>query len=134
MTLQQFEHGVGIYVTWLKAHEKIVLIAVAAFLAFHMYSKGIDAWTAHDQRTATAANTQAKSLETQLATLQAQNVQLSARIDQAMQQRAIQTIIQKKADDNLEPVALAARIQTQLGVGTVKYETTSVPVTGELVF
>ena len=134
MTLQQFEHGVGIYVTWLKAHEKIVLIAVAAFLAFHMYSKGLDAWVQHDQRNATAANTQAKSLETQLATLQAQNVQLSARIDQAMQQRAIQTVIQKKADDNLEPVALAARIQTQLGVGRVKYDTSTMPVVGELVF
>src|ERR1700687_5412530 len=98
MTLQQFEHGVSVWATFVKAHEKLLIIVLGAFLAFHFYSKGLDAWIQHDQRNATAANTQAKSLETQLATLQAQNVQLSARIDQAMQQRAIQTIIQKKAD------------------------------------
>ena len=134
MSLVTIEKGVSVYVTWLKAHEKLALLVVAAFLAFHFYTKGLDAFIEHDKRVATAANTQSQALQSQLAALQAQNAQLSARIDQAMQQRAVQTVVQKKQDDAMEPAVLAARIQTQLGVGTVKYETTSIPVTGELVF
>ena len=134
MTLQQIEHGVTIWGTWVKAHEKLLLILVSAGLVWHLYGTGLQAWIQHDQKAATQANTESQALQTQLAALQAQNAQLNAKIDLAMQQRAVQTVIQKKQDDNLEPAELAARIQTQLGVGTVKYETTTVPITGELVF
>ena len=115
MNLTTIEHGVIVYVTLLKAHEKLALLVVAAFLAFHFYTKGLDAFIEHDKRVATAANTQSQALQSQLAALQAQNAQLSARIDQAMQQRAVQTVVQKKQDDAMEPAVLAARIQTQLG-------------------
>lgn len=134
MTLESIEKGVSIWASWVKAHEKLLIIVGGGFLLWHIYGKGVDAWMQHDQRLATAANAQSQVLQTQLAQAQQQNATLIAQINQAMKQRAAQTQQQKKADDNLDATQLAARVQLLLGVGKVTVEPTSSPLSNELVF
>jgi hypothetical protein len=38
------------YAAFIKAHEKLLIIAAASFLTFHFYSKAINAWEAFDKR------------------------------------------------------------------------------------
>lgn len=43
-------HWVHNYAVFIKAHEKLLVIAAASLLTFHFYSKAINAWEAFDQR------------------------------------------------------------------------------------
>lgn len=131
MDLKQIEHSVGIYATWVKAHEKLLVIVIGALLAFHLYGSALSAWVEHDKRVATASNAQSTTLQDQLHTLQTTVAEQNAKIDQAMKQRATVTVIQKQKDDALQPTELSKRIQAQLGVGTVSV---SSPLGDSLVF
>lgn len=131
------------YVTWFKAHERLVLLLIVGFFGVHFYSKHLDFAVKHDQVQAQIANQQAataaqkstqddtanKLLLTQLQTMQQQIVAQNQRIDQAMQQRAAQTAIQKKTDDQDQPAELAARIHQLLGVGTIQTENSPIGTT-----
>ena len=48
-------HWVHTYATFIKAHEKILIVAACLFAGFHFYSKGIDYLDRRDARQATAA-------------------------------------------------------------------------------
>ena len=121
------------YIAWFKAHERLVLLLAAGFFAVHFYGKGLDFLIKHDQAQAQIANQQAQSAATkftqddqrseallqQLALMQSQLQQTNQRIDQVMQQRAAQTVQQKKQDDQSAPPELAARLRTLVGVGNI---------------
>jgi hypothetical protein len=135
MNLQTIETAIkNIYIPWLKSHEKLVVIALASLLAWHFYGAGLQAWIDHDKRLQSTADAQNQTVQAQLIALSKQVADTNARIDAAMAQRASQTQQAKKQDDSLAPAELASRIQAQLGVGTVKYETTDAPLLNQLVF
>jgi len=50
MTLQQLESGVNIWASFVKAHEKLVLILALVGLGFYGYNRGVNAWEAYDKR------------------------------------------------------------------------------------
>jgi hypothetical protein len=129
----------GNYVTWFKAHEKLLIIAVGAFLIFHLYDRGVQAWEAHDQRLATAASQQVKTddaaskqTQAQLTALLATVGRQQATIDKLMAQRATQTIKQKQTDARMTPSELATRFQGLLKVAPA--DVTSLEPSGNLVF
>jgi hypothetical protein len=124
------------YITWFKAHERLVLLLATGFFAVHFYGKGLDFLIKHDQTQAQIATVQAqaaagkvtvddtanKLLLVQLQTLQQQNQATNLRLDQIMRDRATATANQKQIDDKSDSAALAARIHALLGVGTVQVE------------
>jgi hypothetical protein len=124
------------YITWFKAHERLVLLLAAGFFAVHFYGKGLDFLIKHDQTKAQIATVQAQTAATkvttddtvnklllvQLQTLQQQNQATNLRLDQIMRDRATATVNQKQIDDKSDSAALAARIRALLGVGTIQVE------------
>jgi hypothetical protein len=139
-----FEH----YLTWFKAHERLVLFLVAGFFAIHFYGKGLDYLIKHDKAQTEIATQQAvvaatkvnqddvtnKLLLVQLQTLQQQVAATNIRLDQSMRDRATATTTQKQKNDQSAPAELAARIQAVLGVGTIKVDTTDANVDAQLIF
>lgn len=125
------------YITWFKAHERLVILLAAGFFAVHFYGKGLDYLIKHDQTQAQIAATAAqaaagkvtvddtanKLLLVQLQALQQQVEATNVRLDQAMRDRATATANQKHVDDQSNSAQLAARIHTLLGVGTIQVET-----------
>lgn len=111
------------YITWLKAHEKLIIICVSAFLVFHFYGSVLNTWTEHDKRQIAAqeqialitqqkvqVDTQANAqLFQQLADLKLQYLSLSAQLQQTMQKRAQQTQEQKKKNESSTPSEIASR-------------------------
>jgi hypothetical protein len=109
----------GLVASWaafIKAHEKMVIIAVTGVLAFHLTSVGISAWTHHDDVLASKANavvqvddSKTVALAQQLVTMQkemnAQNVALT----QAIAQRTQATQVQIKTDAAMPLPDLAGR-------------------------
>jgi hypothetical protein len=136
------------YITWFKAHERLVLLLAAGFFAVHFYGKGLDFLIKHDQtqrdiavqqaqiaaNKVTVDDTANKLVLAQLQTLQQQVAATQVRLDQAMRDRATQTTNQKKTDDQSNSSELAARIHTLLGVGTIQVETQSSPLPDRLVY
>jgi len=104
------------WATFIKAHEKLVIVIGLGALLFHFGEKGLTAWENHDKRIAniaqqkvdtdTAAN---KQLATELAQLKleiaAKNLQLEAQIAASKQK----LIVQQKIDQNLPLPELSAR-------------------------
>jgi hypothetical protein len=130
------------YVTWIKAHERLLLLAgVLVFGAFGV-NKAYDYLIKHDQVQAQIANQQAtiaaqkvqndstanQQINLQLAQLQNSYDKLSAQLAQSMQQRATSTQTQKQTDDKSDAAALASRIHQLLGVGTITVETQAAPI------
>lgn len=138
---QLLEH----YLAWFKAHERLVALLAIGFFGVHFYGKGLDYLVKRDQTQVQIAKEQAliavnkvsaddtanKLLLAQLATMQQQLELTNKRIDQGMQQRAIQTTQQKKVDDQSAPAELAVRIHTLVGVGNVSV---SAPLGDSLIF
>jgi hypothetical protein len=133
------------YLTWFKAHERLVLLlAVIAFGSF-LTDKAYDYLLKHDQTQANVAHDQAviaankvntdvaanQILLAQLAQLQNSYNGLSVQVAASMQQRATQSNNQKHTDDTAAPIELASRIQSVLGVGQIKV---SAPLGDGLVF
>jgi hypothetical protein len=83
------------YILWIKSHEKLVIIAVGAFLLLHFYDRGLTAWEAYDKRNATQAavkvqtdTTINKDLTDQLSKMKAdadkRNSEIATEIKQAL--------------------------------------------------
>ena len=127
------------YITWLRAHERLILIAVGAFFLFHMYDRGVQAWEAHDQRIAGQAGQQVQTdhsaneqIQIQLTQLLATVSQQQATIDKLMTERQVQTTQQKQKDSKMTPSELATRFQGLLKVAPA--DVTSLEPSGNLVF
>lgn len=133
------------YIAWFKAHERLVVIVLALLFAVHFTGKAYDYLVKHEQTQALIANykaqTDAKSFATseqhseallqELGAMRQQLQLTNQRIDQVMQQRAAQTIQQKKQNDQAAPPELAARLRTLVGVGNISVST---PLGDGLVF
>lgn len=127
------------YITFLKAHEKLLIITFAGFLALHFFGASLNAWIDHDKRQATVAaqkvaNDEASNakIDAEVVALKKQNDATWAQINKDMAILEADTAKQKKADDAMIPADLAQRLQTILKVGP--QEVTTSPITGDLVF
>lgn len=127
------------YVTFVKAHEKLLIIAALILFGLHLYGSGLNAWVEHEKRQddvalETAKTSAAKNIDVQqqLADLQKQISVSNATNQAALQQRVVDTQKQKAADDALAGQQLAVRLQALLVVnpGDVTWS----PVQGNLVF
>ena len=109
----------GLLASWsafVKAHEKMAIIVLAAFLLFHFYSSAISAWVHHDDINAAKSNavakvddTQNNAIQQQLAVMQAQINAQSKVINLAVAARTQQTQAQVKTDSTLPLMDLATR-------------------------
>lgn len=124
------------YLTWFKAHERLVLLLAIGFFAVHFYGKVLDYLIKHDQTQAQISTQQAqiaaakvtqddqqnKLLAQQLDSLRTQIAEQTKRIDLGMQQRAANTAAQKHADDVADASGIANRIRQLVGVGNIRVE------------
>jgi hypothetical protein len=137
------------YITWFKAHERLVLFLAVGFFAVHLYSKHLDYRVKQDQVQAQISTQQAqiaaaktntddannKLLQAQLQVIQQQVTATNLRVDQAMRDRAAATVNQKRIDDQSNSAELAARIRILLGgIGTVQVEPATANIPDRLVF
>lgn len=127
------------YITFLKAHEKLLIVGFAGLLLFHAYSKTIDAWVNHDKAAAVAAaqrvktdTTETAALNAKLAVLQAQVAAQNAVITAKIKTSQIVTKKQQQTDATLSPTDLSARIAKLINVPPVEITPAAIP--GELTF
>jgi hypothetical protein len=66
------------WVAFVKGHETLAVVVIAAALTFHFYSKAISAWTDHDKRVATIAQQKVDADTTANAQLTLQLEQMKA--------------------------------------------------------
>lgn len=127
------------YLTWFKAHEKLIIIAILVLFSLHVYDSARQAYVDHLKRqddvaaqTAKESSIQSTQTQEQLANLQKQVDTANAAIKAAESQRVIDTKKQKQADDALAGQQLAARLQALLAVnpGDVTWS----PIQGDLIF
>jgi hypothetical protein len=127
------------YLTWVKTHEKLIIITVLVLFGLHVYDSAQRAWIDHDKRQADIAHEAAQTSSLQSAQVQEQLADLRKQVDTANAslkaaeaQRAIDTQKQKQADDVLAGAQLAARLQALLNVnpGDVTWSS----ISGDLVF
>jgi len=130
------------WITWFKAHERLVLLLAAGFFGIYFYGKGLDFLVKHDKVQADIATQQAQIAAqkvsddqqrnqqnlAQLAQLQNSFNSLSLQVAASMQQRAARTTEEKRTSDNASSAELAVIIQKRLGVGTIKVEPSSANV------
>jgi hypothetical protein len=141
MSLQSFEKSLQLYYSWIKAHERIVLILGAGLLVFHFYSKGLNAWIEHDKRQATTAQQQVivaqqkseaderanKVLAGELAALRTQVALQSAQYAKDREQRAEDTKKQQEDDRKMTPSELAIRWADVLKIEHQEITTATLP-------
>lgn len=91
--------------SWLKVHERLVIIAVGALLLLYIYSRGLSAWEAHDQRIASKAAqvvqidaVNNKDLTAQLTQLKATTDQQNAALNLKIQSELTQLQKQQQQD------------------------------------
>lgn len=127
------------YIVFLKAHEKLLIILLAAGMLYHVYGAGLQAWVNHDQRQSDIAAQKVKAdadsnkaFQDQLNQLAIDTKKQLDDIKASMQQRDADTQKQKKADDAMSPVEIAIRLQKLLAVGP--QEVTWSPITGDVQF
>lgn len=127
------------YLTWVKIHEKLIIIGVLVLLTIHIYDTARQAYVDHLKRqddvaaqTAQASNLLNIQIQEQLTDLRKQVDATKAALAVAEAQRAIDTQKQKQADDALAGQQLAARLQFLLSVnpGDVTWS----PTPGNLTF
>ena len=104
------------YIAWVKAHEKLLVIILGAWLAFHFFGSALTAWVKHDERLANiaqrkveldaTANTQ---LTQEVADLKQQLAAVLAQTQANMRQRQKETDDQKKHNDNSTSSEVAQR-------------------------
>ena len=126
------------YVTFVKAHEKLLICALGGFLIFHFYGTALNAWIHHDDTLAKIAATQVKTDTTQTVALQAQVTQLQAQVAAtnaaliaSIKARNTQTQQQQQIDKTLPLPALASRWETIAQLQPTDINSTAVP--GQLV-
>lgn len=122
------------WITFVKAHEKLLIIVLAGFLTFHFYSKVIDAWVSHDKLVAQAAAAVVKNddaatliLKTQVAALQATVEAQNAIIEKQIAAGQAATKKQQDKDATLTPSELAARLAVLLKVSPTEIVPTALP-------
>jgi hypothetical protein len=124
--------------TFLKAHEKLIILVLCLLVGWHFYAKAVSAWESYDQRKdnlAHAALAADVTTANQIATVNAQEAadykvlaaQLAASntaLASARVTRAAATQTQQAADRTLPPTELATRWTTLLKMppGTVLVE------------
>jgi hypothetical protein len=118
------------YITWIKAHERLLIVLIGAFLVFHFYGDVLNAWSEHDKRQIaaqqaialsaqqkTALDTQANTqLSQQLSDLRSQYSGLSKQIQLASAKRTQDVISQEKQNDASTSAQIAARTATIIRV------------------
>jgi hypothetical protein len=104
------------YVQFIKAHERILILAVSGFLIFHIGDGALNGWIHHDETNAKIAALQVKTddiqtvvLQAQVTTLQKQVASTNAALVAAIAQRNTQTKQQQTTDQTLPLPALAVR-------------------------
>jgi len=104
------------WIAFFKAHEKIIIIGIVAFTAFHLYSKGVDTYIQHETLKSQQAtvvvktdDTATKAVQVQLTALQATVATQTATIAKQISQRTQTTTQQQAVDKTLPPTALAQR-------------------------
>ena len=121
------------YITFLKAHERLILVLAAVGLGIFLANKSYDLVLKHDQVQAQIAHDQAvvaankfndddkrnQALLAQLAQLQNSYNNLTSQVAASIQHRADDTKKEKQINDNSGPSELAAYIQKQIGTGAV---------------
>jgi hypothetical protein len=103
-------------VTFIKSHERILIIAVTGFLIFHIGDGALNAWIHHDDTQAKIAattvktdTTQTAALQVQVTTLQKQVAATNAALIAAIKARNTATQAQQTVDQTLPLPALATR-------------------------
>lgn len=111
------------WIALVKAHEKLVIIAVAAFLLFHFYGAGLNAFIRHDEgaqaiaeQTLTAQVQANSQLAAQNTALLAQVTAANLALAKAATIRDAQTKVQQTTDQTLPLPALGARWETLLNL------------------
>jgi len=110
MTLQTIETVIGHWVTIIKAHEKLLAVAIAALVLWHFGDMAYNAYGNHLKVEQTATNTQIAQVEQSNAQIQAELIQLKAsvdaqaKIDDAKIAAAKQTIVVKQKTDAALPL------------------------------
>lgn len=104
------------YLTWFKAHEKLLLFVIGALTLTHYVTRGLDSWDRHEALVAKEAATvvkvddaATKVLQQQLTDLRAQVDSQNALLGRQIAQRVVVTQAQQKTDATLPPNDLAAR-------------------------
>ena len=104
------------YLTWFKAHEKLLIFVIGALTLTHYVTRGLDSWDRHDALVANAAaavvkvdDSETKALKQELADLRAQVDSQNILLSKQIVQRAAATKTQQKVDATLSPNDLAAR-------------------------
>jgi hypothetical protein len=116
MTIETVEKAVtGTYIPFIKAHETLLIIVLAALLGWHFYGTAINAWVDHDKRVSTAAALAEASaeksntdLKTQLAALQTQISTQAVTLQKAIDQNNKNNQTQKQTNDTMTEVQLSA--------------------------
>lgn len=118
------------YLAWFKAHERLIIIILAASLVYHIYGSAVNTWIDHDKRSLTAQTqiaqlAQQKTVEDQqqnqqllqqLSDLKVQYASLSGQLKLAEAQREQQTTQQKQKNDQSDTAQIAVRIAQLLRV------------------
>jgi len=107
------------WITLIKAHEKLLIVGVAAVLLFHFYGAGLNAWIHHDEGVQAVAEktlalqvTANQNLATENAALVAQVTASNAALAKAATARDAQTKTQQITDQTLPLPALGQRWET----------------------
>lgn len=122
------------YIAWIKAHEKLLIIVLGAFLVFHFYGDVLNVWTEHDKRQvavqqfvaqtaqqkAQADSQQNVLLLQQVADLKLQYATLAAQNQANRIKRTQGTQDQKNKNDVSTPLEIAARIMKILGTTSME--------------
>ena len=123
MTDQELHPVLTHYIAWLKSHEKILIVVLSAWLVWHVYGKGIDAWIEHDKRVSTIAAQQVKvddtanqQLTQQVADLKQQLATLSAQAQAKQAERIVVVQQQKDKIQQAAPSELATSLSALLSV------------------
>jgi hypothetical protein len=127
------------YIHWIRAHEKLLVIVLGAWLAFHFYGAGLNAWIDHDKRLATIAQQKVeadananKQLADELQILKQEFATVLAQTQASIRDREKKNDDQKKQNDNATAAEIAARTTQLLGIKPE--EITTSPIEGALVF
>lgn len=127
------------YLKWIKAHERLIIIAILVLFSWRVYDSARQAYVDHLKRqddvaaqAAQVSNAASVQVQQQLADLKKQVDSQTAATNAAMVQRAVDVQKQKQSDDALAGQQLAARLQVLLSV--TPQDVTWSPIQGDLVF
>lgn len=122
---------IGHWVTFIKAHEKLLLAVIVAFTILHLGTKVENAFATYHKNAQTQTNTQIATQEATNAALQKQITDMAATVAasnaaaNAKIAAAQQALVKQQAADNaMTSPELATRLQALVNVGHVAVDTT----------